>query len=170
MRASLRFANRWANACRFRFASYTLGSLERLPMKALSVRAPWWFAILHGKPVENRDWNTKMRGRVLLHAGKFWKPLEIEEDWEDVLFMAKKDELAMPEPSWPEMKAAGGCLVGSVEIYDCVREHPSAFFVGEYGFLVREPIAFDKPVPFKGALGFFDVPDSVIGDAGNMIR
>ena len=37
-------------------------------MKALSVRAPWWWAILHGKPVENRDWYTRVRGRVALHA------------------------------------------------------------------------------------------------------
>ena len=41
-------------------------------MKALSVRAPWWWAILHGKPVENRDWQTNYRGEVLLHASKWW--------------------------------------------------------------------------------------------------
>jgi hypothetical protein len=57
----------------------------------------------------------------------------------------------------------------SVEIYDCVRQHPSAFFVGEYGFLLREPVTFEKPIPFKGALGFFEVPDSVIGDFGKLI-
>ena len=48
-------------------------------MKALSVRAPWWWAILHGKPVENRDWHTNFRGVVLLHASKdlaCWCPLD----------------------------------------------------------------------------------------------
>lgn len=49
-------------------------------MKALSVRAPWWWAILHGKPVENRDWYTNVRGRVLLHAGKWWEPEEVRLD------------------------------------------------------------------------------------------
>ena len=50
-------------------------------MKALSVRAPWWWAILHcGKDIENRDWYTNFRGTIYLHAGKFWRPREIEED------------------------------------------------------------------------------------------
>jgi len=138
-------------------------------MKALSIRPPWWWAILHGKPVENRDWYTGVRGRFALHASKFWKPGEIDDDWEDVLFMAEKDKITVPEPRWQEVKDAGGCIVGSVEIYDCVREHPSAFFVGKYGFLLREPVAFEKPIPFKGALGFFEVPDSVIGDFGKLI-
>jgi hypothetical protein len=31
--------------------------------------------------------------------------------------------------------------------------------VGEYGFVLRDPIILPKPVPFKGMLGFFDVPD-----------
>ena len=49
-------------------------------MKALSVRAPWWWAILNGKPVENRDWYTSQRGRVYIHASKFWKIDEISAD------------------------------------------------------------------------------------------
>jgi hypothetical protein len=60
------------------------------------------------------------------------------------------------------MRNAGGCIVGSVEIVDCVRRHPSAFFVGKYGFVLRDPVILAKPVPFKGALGFFDVPEGLI--------
>ena len=128
-------------------------------MKALSVRAPWWWAILHGKPVENRDWCTSQRGRVALHASKFWKTAEVRDEWQEAMFMAKKDGIKMPDPSMEALRAAGGCIVGTVEIYGCVRCHSSAFFVGEYGFLLRDPVALAKPIPFKGALGFFDVPD-----------
>lgn len=131
-------------------------------MKALSIRAPWWWAILHGKPVENRNWHTAVRGRVFLHASKFWKPDDIEDDWSHALCMAKEDDVMIPEPSWQEVKSAGGCIVGSIEIYDCVRHHRSAFFVGDYGFLLRDPIAFKEPIPFRGALGFFEVPDSIL--------
>jgi hypothetical protein len=60
------------------------------------------------------------------------------------------------------MRAAGGCIVGSVDIVDCVRNHPSAFFVGKFGFVLRDPVILAKPVPVKGALGFFDVPDGVL--------
>lgn len=139
-------------------------------MKALSVRAPWWWAILHGKPVENRDWYTNFRGRVWLHAGKWWNIGEISDDWDDVLDMAARDNLHFPIPVGNEaaailctsMRDAGGCIVGSVEIVDCVTSHPSAFFVGRYGFVLRDPVALPKPIPFKGALGFFDVPDSIL--------
>lgn len=141
-------------------------------MKALSVRAPWWWAILHGKPVENRDWPTNFRGTVWLHASKHWKIDEISDDWDDIKSMAASDGLAMPFPNNGDtiqfasnMREAGGCIVGSVEIIDCVQAHPSAFFVGKFGFVLKNPVPLSTPVPLKGALGFFDVPDGLIGDA-----
>ena len=132
-------------------------------MKALSVRAPWWWAILHGKPVENRDWPTKVRGRIAIHASKRWKDADILYDWNTVLDMAEVDGLDFPL-DWPkeEMQEKAGCIVGTVEIVDCVRTHPSDFFVGEYGFVLRDPIILPEPIPFKGALGFFDVPDDLM--------
>lgn len=40
-------------------------------MKALSIRQPWAWMILHaGKDIENREWPTRFRGRVLIHASK----------------------------------------------------------------------------------------------------
>jgi len=129
-------------------------------MKALSIRAPWWWAILNGKPVENRDWYTSQRGRVYIHASKFWKIDEISDDWDDVKHMAKADGLVLPYCGKEEteaMRDAGGSLVGTVEIIDCVRTHSSAFFVGKFGFVLGDPVALPKPIPFKGALGFFDV-------------
>ena len=132
-------------------------------MKALSIRAPWWWAILHGKPVENRDWYTSHRGVTLLHASKHWSKREIEDDLEDIGYMAEKDGLTLPAIDLAWMHAAGGCIVGSVEIVDCVIEHPSAFFVGKFGFVLRHPVIYRKPIPYKGALGFFDVPDSLLG-------
>src|SRR5690348_2447825 len=40
-------------------------------MKALSIRQPWAWLILHaGKDIENRDWSTRFRGQVLIHAAK----------------------------------------------------------------------------------------------------
>jgi hypothetical protein len=130
-------------------------------MKALSVRAPWWWAILHGKPVENRDWHTNFRGRIWLHASKHWSRREIEGDLEDIAYMAAEDRLPMPHVNLDYMLDSGGCIVGSVEIIDCVTEHPSTFFQGKYGFVLRNPLPLQKPIPFKGALGFFDVPDGI---------
>ena len=54
-------------------------------MKALSIRAPWWFAILHfGKDIENRTWATNFRGTVYLHAGKWFEREEVAWDLEDI--------------------------------------------------------------------------------------
>lgn len=40
-------------------------------MKALSIRQPWAWLIVHGgKDIENRSWHTKFRGRFLVHAAK----------------------------------------------------------------------------------------------------
>lgn len=39
-------------------------------MKALSGRQPWFWLLLHGKPIENRPWTTSYRGPLLLHASK----------------------------------------------------------------------------------------------------
>lgn len=49
--------------------------------RALSVRQPWAWAILHaGKDVENRSWATGYRGELLIHAGK-----TIEDDAVDIV-------------------------------------------------------------------------------------
>lgn len=51
-----------------------------------------------------------------------------------------------------ELKRGG--IVGECEIADCVTTSESPWFVGKYGFLLRDakPIEFR---PCKGALGFF---------------
>lgn len=47
-------------------------------MKALSLRQPWLWVVLHGKTIENRVWNTHYRGRFLLHASKGMTRCEYE--------------------------------------------------------------------------------------------
>ncbi len=134
-------------------------------MKALSVRAPWWWPILHlGKDIENRDWATGFRGPVYLHASKFWKVSEVSEDWEDVKNIAARAGVTVPYMGKAEteaMRDAGGCIVGQVDIVGCVSSSNSPWFFGKYGFVLANPVAFERPVPFKGALGFFEVADGI---------
>ena len=56
----------------------------------------------------------------------------------------------------------GGCIVGTVDIIDCVQESDSPWFFGKYGFVLANPVALESPIPLKGALGFFDVPDNFL--------
>lgn len=128
-------------------------------MKALSVRAPWWWAILHaGKDIENRDWSTNYRGRVLLHASKWWSMSGVADDGETIgaIYRQAGGQPRDHGHTYGMMKAAGGCIVGSVEIIDCVDRSDSPWFFGKFGFVLANPVAFDAPIPCKGALGFFN--------------
>lgn len=123
-------------------------------MIALSIRQPWAWLILHaGKDIENRDWSTKFRGRFLIHAGK---GMTHEE------YAAAADFAAACGQCLPAADALPrGGIVGSATIVDCVTRSDSPWFVGEHGFVLRDP----KPlqfVPWKGQLSFFDVPRDAV--------
>lgn len=124
-------------------------------MKAISIRQPWaWLIINAGKDIENRDWPTRMRGRVLVHAAKGMTRDEYASV-KDLLTFSSMRSLGIELPAFSELDRGG--IVGSVEIVDCVTDSPSPWFFGKHGFVLRDP----KPlpfVPFKGALSFFDVP------------
>lgn len=130
-------------------------------MKALSVRAPWWWFILHGgKDIENRDWPTSFRGTVYVHSSKWWSLQQVREDsMEAVNISDESGGGDSSEIKWTQMKAMGGCIVGTVDIVDCVSKSDSPWFFGRYGFVLANPVAFEKPIPCKGALGFFTVPE-----------
>jgi hypothetical protein len=138
-------------------------------VKALSVRAPWWWAILHlGKDIENREWPTRLRGRILLHASTWYVERDVREDINciDGIVRAGMDDLLADDNPREVFSRSAGCIVGSVEIVGCVTQSQSPWFYGKYGFLLRDPVAFLEPIPVKGALGFFDVPDSLLEEAG----
>jgi hypothetical protein len=134
-------------------------------VKALSVRAPWWWFILHGgKDIENRDWSSGFRGTIYLHASKWFNLEEVRDDAVDAMNIFRSIQTGLgfgAEMTFRKMKGFGGCLVGKVDIVDCVSRSASPWFFGEYGFVLRNPVAFERPIPFKGALGFFEVPDGI---------
>lgn len=133
-------------------------------MKALSIRQPWaWLVCAGYKDVENRSWSAWLRGRVYVHAGLH----------EDSGAYGAGCELGpwILDRLTPEAKAAwwrpfyadqhyfppGGAIIGEVDIVDCVTRSSSPWFEGPYGFVLRNPTLYEKPLPYKGRLGFFDV-------------
>lgn len=127
-------------------------------MLILSVRQPWAWLIISGfKDIENRNWATKQRGRVLIHAAKGMTFGEYEE----CLSMCHSVSKTIPfppgtvMPSFASMERGG--IIGSVEIVDCVKTSDSPWFVGKFGFVLQNP----KPIrfyPCKGQLKFFRHP------------
>ena len=133
-----------------------------LPVKALSIRQPWAWAIIHaGKDVENRDWPTRFRGPVAIHAALGITRAEWDEGMAVCRAIFRSD--ASPErrklPSVDNQLRGG--IIGVAEIVDCVDASTSPWFFGHFGFVLRNA----RPVPFmpvRGALGFFDWRDRQI--------
>src|SRR5215208_6447735 len=117
-------------------------------MRALSIRQPWAWAIIHaGKNVENRKWNTHHRETIAIHAsGNLDKDAVLPE--------------GIDKPDIEDLRR--GAIIGLVDIVDVVREHPSKWFVGPYGFVLENPQPLSRPIPCKGALGFWRVPPDVL--------
>lgn len=127
-----------------------------LPKLALSIRQPWAWAILHaGKDIENRDWPTKLRGPICIHAAKGMTG----DEFNDFVRTIHCVSLVRPFPPGATVPLASelrrGGIVGTAEIVDCVEASASPWFFGRYGFVLRnvQPVDF---IPVKGALGFFD--------------
>jgi len=137
-------------------------------MKALSVRAPWWWFILHGKDIENRGpkFPRTVTGAFWLHASKWWDEEEVQWDMEDALEMAQRAGLTLPAfVDLVSMRSFGGMIVGSAEVVKYVDASDSPWFVGETGIVLRNPVPLATPVPLRGMLGWFEVPEGLIGDA-----
>lgn len=127
-------------------------------MKALSIRQPWAEAILHhGKDIENRTWKTSsFRGLLLIHASKTNKVAEATVDLDTVRMLSGE------EPRPLDQLDRGG-LVGMCRVVDIVETSFSRWRIPDHLYLVlADPIALPF-VPFKGALGFFDVSGNELG-------
>ena len=123
-------------------------------MKALSIRQPWAWLIVHGhKDIENRAWPTKFRGRIYVHAGKAF-------DYDGFNYLCRNAyllkgvnlEAFVSLALYPPLG-----IIGEVDIVDCVTQSDSPWFVGPYGLVLRNPVAYTEPIPMKGRLGLFEV-------------
>lgn len=126
-------------------------------MRALSIRQPWAWLIVHaGKDIENRSWTTKYRGSLLVHASM---GMTKSQYWDTMAFIYDRDKPLLPHglqvPGVGELQRGG--IIGSVDVVDCVSASESGWFMGEFGLVLRnpEPLPFQ---PYKGSLGLFKVP------------
>ncbi len=130
-------------------------------MKCLSVSQPFADLIISGrKKVELRRWNTRFRGRFLVHA-----PSRIRA--------ADCTRLGILG------KPVTGVIIGSAEIYGVKRYSSGADVAGDaelhlaqagtcskmYGFMLKDARALRVPIPYKGRLGLFEAKLPGIGEA-----
>lgn len=156
-------------------------------MKALSIRQPWAWAMLHaGKDIENRDWPTWFRGRFAVHAAKGMTVQEYRDgiayihqafianvlrnpmtvQFGDGRLSVASGELVTP--GFDEITR--GAIVGVAVIDDCVQSSDSPWFQGTHGFVLRGAIALPEPIPCKGALNFWDVPSDIVAQIKEQLK
>ena len=132
-------------------------------MKCLSLKQPFADLLALGeKTTELRKWNTKFRGKFLIHASK---NMDIEA--------CERLDIDID-------KLTKGTIIGSAFLYD-VKEYQnqqefnkdkqkhfsiiSKYFDGyKYSFLVKDARMFKTSIPYSGKLGFFNVDDSIINN------
>lgn len=118
---------------------------------ALSIRQPWASLIVWGiKNVEVRSWRTNYRGRLIIHAG-----LTVDDS-----NLARFGLENLPT----------GALIGTVDLTEVqqfteaswdelAEDHLShgAFSDKCYAWHLTNPKPFEKPIPYSGKQGLFQV-------------
>jgi hypothetical protein len=132
---------------------YTLGAI----MKAISIRPPWAWAILHAKKdVENRTWKTNMRGTVAIHASQTMSRSYYESAVKEIKRLAASAKV----PPYEAM--VRGAIVGLVDVVGCEERTQSKWHVhNHYGFVLANPRALLKAIPCNGRLNFWEVPHGI---------
>jgi hypothetical protein len=119
-------------------------------MHALTVRQPFASLILSGaKPIENRSRPFSVRGRLLIHAGVSYAEVR----------RIDRDALSPDRRAWLG-SLPYGCIIGSVEVYDCVPvvELPEGLRGNEHAegpwcLLLRDPLPWASRYKPSGVSG-----------------
>ena len=139
-------------------------------MKALSTRHPHAWLIVHGlKPIENRTWRLPktfvVPQRVYIHAG-LRQDYDAYEDATSRRLVPRIRQLISADANWDWdnewITRILGAIVGEVTITGCVTESESPWFEGPFGFTLEDGMAYERPIPYRGRLGFFEVPQTLI--------
>lgn len=129
-------------------------------MKVLTVKQPWATLIVRGiKDVENRDWKSYYRGRILIHSSKTvdWEGRCAERcftraQWESIPDPTVGQLLRGDWQDWPR-----GCIVGNADFVGMdgtrsVWASPNAL----WHWALRDQHEFRVPIPARGMPGLWN--------------
>lgn len=144
-------------------------------MRALTVRQPWAWAIVHGgKDVENRSRNIAgtYRGPVAIHAG-----LAFDTDYDLSLLARLVPTWDAPvttfDPWQHRPDGVRGAVIGVADLtdahvsIDCWNpseqkdDHCSPWAMPGHHLVLANPRPLARPIPWRGALGLWTVPDEL---------
>ena len=144
------------------------------PMKALTVKQPWAWAIIHGgKDVENRSRATNHRGQLYIHAGLGYskeadESQPMQEAWINAAQNLSIERGAMGPLRKRDLFLDYGALIGTVDVIGC--HHSVTCFnrcsqwamAGHYHWELSNPHPLPYPLPDKGRLGIWNVTAQVV--------
>lgn len=143
-------------------------------LKAISMWQPWaslWLS--PNKRHETRHWETKHRGRLLVHAAKKFVR-NIDPDLGDILSSEFGGHWGMELPT--------GAIIGMVDLVDVIPTERlysvysemtddqltdgacGDFSVGRFGWRRGTYWRFPQPIPYRGRQSMFDVPREVVAE------
>lgn len=137
-------------------------------MLALSLWQP--FGLLWLSPAkihETRHWSTNVRGTIAVHAAKTREGMDDAAGYLDAVLKKHFGD------DW-QSQIAYGAIIGTLDLTHCYRigqeieplteddQDCGNFAPGRFLFRRGAYTRFDKPIPWRGAQGFFRVPDYVL--------
>jgi len=124
-------------------------------MKCLTVRQPWADLIVRGtKDVENRSWATRYRGPLLIQASVNMTVADLEDVAHWYGIKIERSSLVF------------GAILGAVDLVDCRKKVSSPWHTrGQVGWYLANPRRLRFPIPNKGQLGLFEVPDRLLPES-----
>lgn len=133
-------------------------------LKVLSVQQPYSYLLAHGiKDVENRNWTTRYRGLVLIHAGKKVDPgcFDGERAYSPEFYLAGGGLHIMGHVPLLKSGYETGGIVGIARLVDIVTESKSPWFRGAYGWVFDKAMPLPL-IPMRGSLGLIDAPAEIV--------
>jgi len=123
-------------------------------MKALSLKQHWLYAITDlDKRIENRSWPPPAHiigKRIALHASK-----TIDKNSKAEIF--RISGLTVPDDT-PRGSIVGTAVIGG---YHSAGGWADRWFFGDYGWILQDVTKLREPIPCKGALSLWQVPDDI---------
>lgn len=153
-------------------------------MRALTLTQPWATLVAIGaKKIETRSWATSYRGPIAIHAAQGLGPVGGRQGLFDLVTSQPFADVLLAAGVRREEQIARGAIVAVAELVDCVPtisvlngSHPGFgkpdsnwpltdeerafgdYAIGRYAWLLANVRRLATPIPYRGALGLWQVP------------
>lgn len=161
-----------------------------MTLRALTLTQPWASLVAIGaKSIETRSWGTSYRGPLAIHASKRF-PVEDRDLFQEEPFWSA---LRRPDPRYPGSPRFEdwyslpiGAIVAVANLHRVERIHVNGdgrsglarseilvgepelsfgdYLPGRFGWVLSNVHPLPEPVPCRGALGLWRVPDPVLAE------